>query len=235
VRSSLHRAGLAAALLASLLVSCAPPVREPLPAPALPPEFPEAHYREALAQGKPVFRVDPASSLVVIEVRRAGTLANLGHDHVIASHDLGGYVATEEGRGDLYVPLGRLAVDEAPLRAEAGLDTQPTESDIAGTRANMLGKVLEADRFPFALIQVSGVHAGKPDAAIDVTLMLHGTTRKLHVPTQIEAGADRVTVTGKLSFDQTDFGITPYSILGGAIAVRNRVDLKFHIQALRER
>lgn len=232
--SSLPRAGLAAALLASLLVSCAPPVREPLPVPAQPADFPEAHYREALARGKPVFRVDPASSLVVIEVRRAGSLANLGHDHVVASHDLGGYVAPDEGRGDLYVPLGRLVVDEASLRAEAGLDTQPTESDIAGTRANMLEKVLEADRFPFALIRVSGVNAGEPDATMNVDLTLHGTTRTLRVPTRIEAGADRVTVTGSLSFDQTDFGITPYSILGGAIAVRDRVDLRFRIHALRE-
>jgi len=40
-------------------------------------------------------------------------------------------------------------------------------------------------------------------------------------------------VSGRLSFDQTDFGITPYSLLGGAIAVRNAVDLRFRIRARR--
>jgi polyisoprenoid-binding protein YceI len=82
---------------------------------------------------------------------------------------------------------------------------------------------------------VSGVDAGEPDATIDVALMLHGTTRTLRVPARLEAGTDRMTVTGTLSFDQTDFGITPYSVLGGAIAVRNRVDLRFRIEALRVR
>jgi len=42
-----------------------------------------------------------------------------------------------------------------------------------------------------------------------------------------------MSVTGRLSFDQTDFGITPYSLLGGAIAVKNGVDLRFRIQARR--
>src|SRR6266699_1745501 len=148
------RAGLAAALLALMLGACAPPVRERVPAAAPPAEFPEGYYLEALAQGKPVFRVDSRESLVVIEVRRSGSLARLGHDHVIASHEVTGYVAPGEGRADLYIVLAHLAVDEAALRGEAGFDPQPTESDIEGTRSNMLAKVLEADKFPFALISV---------------------------------------------------------------------------------
>ncbi len=216
-----------------MLGACAPPVRERAPAAAPPAEFPEGHYLEALAQGKPVFRVDSRESLVVAEVRRSGSLARLGHDHVVASHEVGGYVAPGEGRADLYVQLERLEVDEAALRAEAGFDTQPTESDIEGTRANMLVRVLEADRFPFALIRVSGVDASRREAAMSVAITLHGVTRALQAPARIDADADLIEVSGRLSFDQTDFGITPYSVLGGAIAVRNGVDLRFRIRARR--
>src|SRR5213596_898768 len=159
----------AAALLSPLLAGCAPLLREPAPAPAGPPaDFPEGYYREALGRGKPVFRVDSRESLVVIEVRRSGSLARLGHDHVVASHEIGGYVAPDEGRADLYVSLARLAVDEAALRTEAGFDTQPGESDIEGTRANMLEKVLEAEKFPFALIGVAGVRAKQKRTTIAV-------------------------------------------------------------------
>ncbi len=236
MRPYLHRAGLAAALLSTtialLLAGCVPLVREPAPA-AAPAEFPENYYREAAAQGKPVYRVDPAESLVVIEVRRSGSLARLGHDHVVASHEVTGYVAPQEGRADFYVVLDRLAVDEAALRTEAGFDTQPTESDIEGTRANMLEKVLEAEKYPFALIRVSGDYATRRSATLAVTLTLHGSTRTLQVPAQIETGADRMSVTGRFSFDQTDFGITPYSLLGGAIAVKNGVELRFRMRARR--
>ena len=126
---------LAIALVAGLVSACAPQIREEVPAEkAAPAAFPEAYYREAAAQGKTVFRIDPAQSLVVIEVRRAGSLARLGHDHVVASHDAEGYAAPDEGRADLQVRLERLVVDEPALRAEAGFDTQPSDSDIAGTR-----------------------------------------------------------------------------------------------------
>lgn len=225
---------LLAALAASLLGGCALLAPEPARPPAVPvappADFPEAYYRQAAAQGKPVFRVDPAASLVVIEVRRAGSLARLGHDHVVASRHVGGYIAPEEGRGDLYVPLAHLTVDEEKLRDEAGFDTQPGESDIAGTRANMLEKVLEADKFPFALVQVSGVGKGSVD--IRVALTLRGQTRTLKVPAQITADGKRVSVSGRLSFNQTDFGITPYSLFGGALAVRDAVDLRFRIHAV---
>src|SRR6266568_1233726 len=187
-----RRAGLAAALLSTMLAltlaGCAPPVRERASAPAAPPaEFPEGYYLEAAARGRPVFRVDPRESLVVIEVRRAGSLARLGHDHVVAGHEVGGYVAPDEGRADLYVALGRLAVDEAALRIEAGFDTQPAESDIEGTRANMLGKVLEAEKFPFALIRVSGADASQREVTLSVAITLHGSTRTLQAPARIDA------------------------------------------------
>ena len=230
MRFRLHRAALAAGALAALLAGCAQLPR--VEAPSAPPaEFPEAFYLQALKQGKPVFRVDSRESLVVIEVRRAGSLARLGHDHVVASHELTGYVAPGEGRADLYVVLARLTLDEAALRAEAGFETHPTESDIEGTRAHMLEKVLEADKFPFALIGVAGANTKQKKATIAVAITLHGRMRTLQVPAEIEAGAEKMSVTGRLSFDQTDFGITPYSLLGGAIAVQNRVDLRFRIIA----
>ncbi len=232
MRSSPRRAALAAAALAGILAACAQLPR--VEAPSAPPaEFPETYYLQALKQGKRVFRVDSRESLVVIEVRRSGSLARLGHDHVVASREVVGYVATDEGRADLYVALARMQVDEPALRVEAGFDTQPTESDIEGTRGNMLEKVLEADKFPFALIRVSGANAKEKTTTLAVAITLHGHLRTLQVPAKIEADAEKMSVTGRLSFDQTDFGITPYSLLGGAIAVQNRIDLRFRIHARR--
>jgi hypothetical protein len=123
-KSSLARAGVAAA--ATLLAACATTtVEEPPVAIGRPSEFPDAYYQGLQSRGAPVYRVDPARSLVVIVVRRGGTLTQFGHDHVVASHDVGGYIAPEAGRADLYVPLESLVVDEPALRSEIGLDTQP--------------------------------------------------------------------------------------------------------------
>jgi len=236
----IRRAGTAAALLSTLLAllfaGCAAPVRETVPASGSgPAEFPWGAYRQAAAQGQPVYRVDAAQSLVAIEVHRAGSLARLGHDHVVASREVVGFVAPQQGRADLYVELDRLTVDEAALRAESGFATQPSASDIDGTRANMLDKVLESSRFPFATIAVRNIDAGQRSATLTVTLSLHGNTRTLQVPATVEVDADSLSVSGRFTFEQTDFGITPYSLLGGAIAVRNAVDLRFRVIARRLR
>ncbi len=222
--------GIVIAAVAFALVGCAPAVREAARPVGPPPEFPEAHYRELLAAGKPVYRVDPGESIVVIEVRRAGKFANLGHDHVVASRDVRGWIAPEEGRADLYVPLEALTVDEPELRQESGFETQPSETDVAGTRANMRDKVLEVDKFPYALVHAS-VKDG--DRSLRVSITLHGATRSFEVPAKVDADARRVGASGRLSFDQSAFGITPYSVLGGAVAVRDRIDLRFDVRARR--
>jgi polyisoprenoid-binding protein YceI len=222
----------ALAALALLAAGCAELFR--VEAPQAPPsEFPEGYYQDALKAGKAVYRVDPRDSLVAIEVRRGGSLARLGHDHVVASHDVTGYVAPAEGRADLYVALAKLAVDEPELRRQAGFDTQPTESDIEGTRSNMLGHVLEADKHPFAVIAVRDADVKQKKATLAVSITLHGRTREFKVPSEIEAGDQAIAVSGKLEFNQTDFGITPYALLGGAIAVKDGLALRFRIHAKR--
>jgi len=221
-----------AALAALLAAGCAELLRIEAPV-APPPEFPEGFYQQEQKGGKPVYRVDPRESLVVIEVRRGGSLSRLGHDHVVASHDATGYVAPGEGRADLYLALAKLAVDEPELRTQAGFDTQPTESDIEGTRSNMLSKVLEAEQYPYAVIAVKDADARAEKATLAVAITLHGHTRTFKVPAAIKADDKAITVSGKLTFNQSDFGITPYSLLGGAIAVKDGLELRFSIRAKR--
>ena len=165
----------------------------------------------------------------MIEVRRGGALARLGHDHVVASHDVDGYALPGAKRADVYVPLATLSVDEPALRAEAHFDTQPTADDIAGTRRNMRDRVLEVARYPFARIAVRSVGADFVDA--DITL--HGATRRFHLPVHAEIGADTIDVSGEITVRQTDFGIVPLSVLGGAVQVQDALSIRFTLRARR--
>ncbi|HSV59586.1 MAG TPA: YceI family protein [Variovorax sp.] len=211
------------------------PPREAVPAAAAtaPAGFPARDYERLAAQGRAVYRVDPVRSLVVITVRRAGSLARLGHDHVVAARAVQGYVAPDEGRADLYLPLAELTVDEPALRAQAGFDTQPTAADVEGTRANMHDKVLETQRFPHAFIRVSSVERSTSGARLQLALVLHGVTHNFDVPAQVQATGSELRVEGSLAFKQSDFGIVPFSILGGAVQVQDALDLRFAVRAVR--
>ena len=196
---------------------------------ATPADFPAAYYDQLAAQGISILKVDTPHSLVTIEVHRAGLLSSLGHDHVVASRDVAGYVSVSTGTADLYVPLDTLAVDDPGLRTAAGMNTQPSQQDIAGTRRNMLTGTLDAEHFPIALIHI----ARKNDGRLEVAITLHGITRSYAVAAQFETVAGGISVAGSMSFRQSDFGITPLSVLGGALKVQDRLSLRFRILAQR--
>ena len=219
---------LAVALLAA---GCAqvPPAAPPEAARPGAPDLDASYYRDAAERGAKVYRVESGDSLVVVRVYRGGRLAKLGHDHVVSSREPRGYIDADKGRCDLYVALESLALDDAAQRAAAGFESTPSESDIAGTRSNMLEKVLEADRFPFVVLRVRSVAQGVLEAEVS----LHGVTRPMRIPAKIDSGGERIDVSGSFALNQSDFGIEPFSVLGGALTVQDRVDLTFAIRGVR--
>ena len=220
------------------LVLCACAVQPPQPSQLpqsreeAPPGFPDDYYQRSVQRGLPVFDIDPAASLIVIEVRRGGSLARLGHDHAIASHNVRGYVAPNQARADLFVRLDQLVVDEPELRAQAGFDTQPTAAAIAGTRKNMLAQ-LRADDHPYAVIAIDGLDTAGDDHWLHASIGLNGVIRTVRIPVQIEQDAGELRVSGRVALEQSQFGIEPLAVLGGALAVEDRVDVRFAIRAQR--
>ncbi|HEX8610810.1 MAG TPA: YceI family protein [Telluria sp.] len=222
-----------------LVAGCASaPVPPPAPTPA---DASFSWYKDA-ARTQQVLRIDAALSLITVTVRRGGTFARMGHDHVVASRSIEGFVAPDAGRADFRFRLDQMTVDETDLRTKAGLATQPDLDAIAGTRTNMLTRVLDAERFP--LVELHAEHAaGKSDKdakgdkveTVHLTVNLHGVSRTVDVPTTIERSADGITASGTFTLKQTDFGITPMSVMGGALTVQDPMELAFCIVAAPQR
>jgi hypothetical protein len=210
---------------ALLLSACSAGVVPPAPPSA---SDSAAWYRAAAAAGTPVFAVVPDQSLIAVTVRRGGLLARLGHDHVVASHAVGGFASPAAGRADLAFRLDQLAVDEPALRAVASLDTHPSPAAIEGTRANMLGRVLQAERYP-----VVRLHAEGRAGTLQVAVTLHGVTRRIAVPVALEYGPRQLRASGQLLLRQSDFGITPLSLAGGLLSVQDALEVRFRIVARR--
>ncbi len=228
------RASIPCLLLAALLAGCAaPPPPPPVPTGA-PDGFAAADYERAAATSQ-VYRLDPQRSLLQVYVYRGGRLARMGHDHVVASRDLSGFVLLDgNGRveADLYLALAAMTVDEDALRADAGFTTEPSDEDREGTRGNML-KSLEAAAFPFAVASVRAALPPGDQVALPVEVTLHGVSREITVPVEFGIDDHALHATGTFRLRQTDFGIDPFSVLGGALTVQDELALTFEIRAQR--
>jgi polyisoprenoid-binding protein YceI len=224
--------------LCLMITACAGvPYRAGPSLPQQPSDFPAADYRRAATLGQPVYQIDPQGSIATVYAYRGGSLAHAGHDHAIASRQVQGYVLAaddpRQARADLYVPLGTLAIDEPDLRASAGFEGLLTPEEIDQTRRHMLDEVLDAQRYPFMTVHAAWAADAPPHTVLDAQVTLHGVTRSLDIPVDYKRDGDRLKVEGRLRIRQSDFGITAYSVLGGALTVKDELALSFRIEAAR--
>ncbi|WP_092943138.1 YceI family protein [Roseateles sp. YR242] len=187
-----------------------------------------------------LYGIDAAQSKLRILVFRGGRLAGLGHHHVIgAEQPLAGQVYLPKdgwaGAGaELGFRLDQLVLDTPAWRTAMGGEFAKvlSEADIAGTRANML-KALEADRFPVVQASTVAVEAAWPRPVLRLKVVLHGQERLLDLPVEALApeGDGPLQARGRLVLRQSDFGIQPFSVLGGLLAIQDALVVELDLVA----
>ena len=178
-----------------------------------------------------------------ILVYRAGPLARLGHNHVIVNRRIGGTVSLGEPGASAFsldVPVAGFVVDDAQARRDEGSDFAGEISDDAksGTLHNMLSAAL-LDAGEFAAIAVHGVagagaqHDSGPVRLIAaVAISVAGHESKIDVPFVLERGPDHLSAYGSVDLRQSALGLTPYSLMLGALQVQDAMTIKFRITAI---
>jgi len=195
-------------------------------APAPPPQ---AGPEPTLRANKAAHQIVASESLITITVRRSGPLARMGHDHVVANRQIEGFVDLAQDRTEFRFRLDQLTVDEAELRKDAGLETQPSADSIDGTRHNMFTKVLQAEAHPWVVVRAVREPGARDLLRAQITL--HGVTHEYQVPLQMKEEGANVLAKGAFTVKQSDFGIKPFAVFGGALSVKDELELKFAISA----
>jgi YceI-like domain len=223
--------------LAALLASCQTAKSRPEPAPQ-PPAAPVEQPAPAQAVSGREFQVVTAESEVRILVYRSGSLAKLGHNHVITSHDLSGTVTLPDeltqAQFEIVMPVAPLAVDEPEKRAEEGAEFATLVSDDAreGTHRNMMKpEVLDGEHFPAITLRSQSITGANGDFDVSFEIDVRGQKHVLTAPVHIEELGDRLTAHGEMTVKQTDLGITPFTAAMGALAIRDEIRIRFDIHA----
>lgn len=208
----------------------------PPPPPASAPSAPAGAI--SIPEGAREYRIVPDESLLQVFVYRGGAMARLGHNHVIASHQLAGPVYVTDDpfgtRFDIAFPVAGLTVDEPGLRAAAGPDfpANVPESAREGTRNNLLSKaLLDAERHPEIRLRATDVRAAGEAYDVGVEVSLKGITHRLRVPVTVERQDGAIAATGEFPLKQSELGLEPFAVAMGALVVVDGMRVRFEVVA----
>jgi hypothetical protein len=192
--------------------------------------------------GAALYEIDAAHSLLRLLVYRGGAMAAVGHDHVIQNRALAGWVdpAAADTQAVFYleIPDGEFSVDEVAARAEEGPDfAEEVSADAkAGTRHNMLSAaLLDAAAHPVIAIRGSelrgtGTHY---QATVQIAIAGHLSTQRIFF--DATRSADLLTATAEFPLRQSALGLTPFSVMLGALRVEDEIRVKLRLVAVPRR
>jgi len=162
--------------------------------------------------------VDVKRSTVTIFVSKSGLFSALADNHTIRAPLAGGSISAEPP----------LAVEATIKTAELSvLDPDLSASKRAEVQSRMLGpEVLDAKTYPQITFASTAIEpAGTDQWRVSGRLTIHGHTQTVMVPVTLEKGSYR----GRVRIKQRDYGITPISIAGGTVKVKDELSIEFEI------
>jgi hypothetical protein len=189
-----------------------------------------------------MFEIDQEHSVVTLRVHRAGPMARFGHNHLVRSGAEYGQAwiadALQQSGFDVRVSVADFVVDDPGARQEAGPDFATVLPDDArdGTRRNLLRpEVLDAERYPVIAVQAASLSGTWEAPVAPADVWVKGRTRRIEVPLELQRDGRTLTARGSFRILQSDFGIAPFSVAGGAIQVADEVTIEFEIRASENR
>ena len=164
--------------------------------------------------------IDTQRSSITIHVGKSGLFSAAAHDHTISAPISSGAIL------ESATPHVEFRVETAKMTVQP--DPKIDAKDQATIQTHMEEMTLETKAFPEITFRSSHVQKlADGQWRVDGDLSLHGVTKTVSLTVK-QAGEPYTTHT---VLKQTDFGITPLSIGGGMIKVKNEVEIDFQIFA----
>lgn len=185
------------------------------------------------AQAIQEFRVDPASTRVVVQVGRGGLFAFAGHNHEVAAPAVDGRISLNSNdfsRSRVALQFDAKALEVTGRGEPAG--------DVAEVQRTMLSdRVLDVARYPTITFESDQVSVQKRSAdgltlRVDGRLTLHGVTKPVSIPVAVRLDGNRITASGQATVRQSEYGIRPVTAGGGTVRVKDEVGVTFSLVAV---
>jgi polyisoprenoid-binding protein YceI len=192
----------------------------------------QAHGDDKPVTAGKTYEVDIDSSRVYIKV---GSASRLGHPHGVEGNFKSGKL-TLGGKGEFVFDMASFAADTAEARKRVGLAGKKVSDNDAKkvTEAMRGAEVLDVGTYPSATFNIASITpaekqaAGEPGAyQLDGSFTLHGTQQKLAFKGSVEKTDKQgiLKLSGTFTVRQTDYGMKPYSAVGGLAKVADELEI----------
>jgi hypothetical protein len=181
--------------------------------------------------------VDAQASEIRLLVYRDGPMARFGHNHVLQGIVHGEIRVAELAADSVFridIPVDALQVDPPAARAEEGPEFAASVSDPArqGTRENLLGPdVLAAALYPLIRIESLSLSGPRWNPVVKANVTLRGVQTPIEFSAAVLEQRDSLMVIASFPLSQSSLGLKPFSVLGGAISVQDRIDVRMRLVA----
>jgi polyisoprenoid-binding protein YceI len=179
--------------------------------------------------------VDLATSRVYVFVGKTG----LGHNHAVAGLLQAGRVVlgAADQAGMLVFDMRSFTADTVEARKALGLPGETDASTQKQVQATMTGPdVLDVTRHPTATFQIRSALSSKqqvsgrpPVYELVGSVTLHGVTREVMIPVEVDQRGEWLRLRGMFVIKQTDFGMKPSKKFGGVVGVADELRITGNI------
>ena len=176
----------------------------------------------------------PEQSKFTVQAFAEGLFSAFGHDPVLAIKDFTGEAQFVPGSFESASLKITIKTDSIVVSNEV------REKDRLEIEQAMREQVLEIAKYPEIVfvssnISVTRLSEGRDRARIIGDLTFHAVTQKnLWITAQVTVSGESLKAQGDFTLKQTDFGIKPFSAVGGTIKLKNELKFSFDIVARKE-
>ncbi|MGD0629649.1 MAG: YceI family protein [Terracidiphilus sp.] len=177
--------------------------------------------------------VDTRASRFTVRAFASGILSAMGHSPTIGIRTFSG--------GMRFDPAQSKASEFQLIVKSSSLSVLDDISDKDRREMERLmnSEVLETSNFPEIRYEAQAIAVAKMadalfSAKLDGSLTLHGVTRRESIAARVAWMGAMLRASGEFSLSQSNYGIKPVSVAGGALKLKDELKFSFEIVARKQ-
>ena len=177
--------------------------------------------------------VDTKASRFTVQAFATGILSAMGHNPRIG-------IRTFTGEVDFNAETSLAGRFRLSIKTNSfGVLDDISDKDRREIETMMNEQVLESSKYPDIVyeaptVTITRLEGALYSATLNGTLSFHGVTRNQIVAARIAVFDEMIRASGEFSLNQSDYGIKPVSVAGGALKVKDELKFSFEMIARKQ-